>query len=261
MTTSTVVIGVLALQGAFHEHIAHLKTSINNLDLPTPATVMEVRTPAHLAQCQALVIPGGESTAISLVAESTQLLDPLRQFVRDPSKTIWGTCAGLILLAQKASSSSSSSVQTTRRNQTDDRKQKLIGGLDIRVERNHFGRQTDSFVAGIEIPEVTAGKKPFDCVFIRAPTVEAINITTNTEEEEEEEEGHLFVFAPSLPEQYHGKVRVLATLAADQARNGQASIVAVAQGNRVLGTSFHPELTSDTRLHEWWIKTMVLRNT
>lgn len=251
MTAST-VIGVLALQGAFIEHISHLETALTNLGLT--ANVIQVRTPEQLSQCSALIIPGGESTAISLVAERTGLLEPLREYVRDPTLTVWGTCAGLILLAQEASA--------TRK----DGGQQLIGGLDVRVARNHFGRQTDSFVAALEMPQILGGGlgvdgaaiPPFDCVFIRAPIVEAINIsypsttaTTITNSTDLVQAPPLAVDSP--------KVRVLATLPAELSRSGQPTIVAVAQGTNILGTSFHPELTEDTRLHEWWIKHMVFR--
>lgn len=246
MTASNVVIGVLALQGAFIEHIKHLQSALDNLGLS--GDVIEVRTPAQLAQCSALVIPGGESTSISLVAERTGLLEPLRSFVRDPSNAVWGTCAGLILLAQQA-------TRTTR-----DGGQQLLGGLDVRVARNHFGRQTESFTAALKMPLVLgndADTKPFDCVFIRAPIVEAINATKLSQSTTPEVvEGH--VSAPDLPKD-SPKVQVLATLPAELARNGTEAIVAVTQGTNVLGTSFHPELTEDTRLHEWWIKTMVFR--
>lgn len=245
MTASNLIIGVLALQGAFVEHIKHLQSALANLGLS--GDVIEVRTPAQLAQCSALVIPGGESTSISLVAERTGLLEPLRSFVRDPTRAVWGTCAGLILLAQQA-------TRTTR-----DGGQQLLGGLDVRVARNHFGRQTESFTAALKMPLVLgtdAETKPFDCVFIRAPIVESINATKLNQSTPVVVED--LVSAPDLPKD-SPKVQVLATLPAELARNGKEAIVAVTQGTNILGTSFHPELTEDTRLHEWWIKTMVLR--
>lgn len=238
--TADTVIGVLALQGAFIEHISHLQKALLKLSLT--ATVIEVRTTSQLASCSALIIPGGESTAISLVAERTELLEPLRSFTRDPSKSIWGTCAGLILLAQQASK--------TRR----DGGQQLIGGLDVRVARNYFGRQNESFIAKLEVPEVFSEGKPFDCVFIRAPIVEAINITSLDAENIEGSTD--LVNAPPLPED-SAKVRVLATLPAELSRTGESTVVAVVQGTNILGTSFHPELTDDTRLHEWWLSSMV----
>jgi 5'-phosphate synthase pdxT subunit len=116
-------VGVLALQGAFQEHI-HLLSQLR----PQPPT-LAVRTTDDLARCDALIIPGGESTTMSLLAQRTGLLEPLRSFVRD-GKPVWGTCAGMILLADEVVGGSAKQGG-----------QEGIGGIGIRVVRNQWGRQ------------------------------------------------------------------------------------------------------------------------
>ena len=118
-------VGVLALQGAFHEHANHINRLRETSDLNVRAVL--VREPLHLEACQALIIPGGESTAIVLGAHRAGLLEPLRLWVRQ-GKPTWGTCAGMILLAREATGGKKGG-------------QELIGGIDIRVGRNGFGSQ------------------------------------------------------------------------------------------------------------------------
>ncbi|KAI9370566.1 class I glutamine amidotransferase-like protein [Aspergillus egyptiacus] len=261
-----VTVGVLALQGAFHEHIVLLKKAAATLVCEQSSSAhwefLEVRTPQELERCDALVLPGGESTAISLVAARSNLLEPLRDFVKVHRKPTWGTCAGLILLAESA-------------NRTKKGGQELIGGLDVRVNRNHFGRQTESFQAPLELPFLTtAGETksqgPFPAVFIRAPVVEKILPHQDGVQVDESQRDETVV-APSRQAESEAArkamsrdVEVLATLpgrAARLATEGKTidadeetgDIVAVRQGN-VFGTSFHPELTGDERIHAWWLR-------
>ena len=177
-------------------------------------------------------------------------------------KPTWGTCAGLILLAESA-------------NRTKKGGQDLIGGLDVRVNRNYFGRQTESFEASLVLPFLAAkddedGDKPFNGVFIRAPVVEKLLPVV---EGKQSAEGNLdeTVIAPArAPEgekamrQVLQPVKVMATLpgrsqglreklAAMDLGDEIGDIVAVKQGN-VFGTSFHPELTEDARIHVWWLQ-------
>ncbi|KAE8212172.1 hypothetical protein CF327_g4145 [Tilletia walkeri] len=148
-------IGILALQGAFHEHAAHITSLASpTLDI-APALV---RTPTDLAACNALIIPGGESTAIALGAQRAGLMDPLRQWVAQGHPT-WGTCAGMIMLSNQA-------IGAKRGGQS------LIGGVDIRVGRNGYGSQVDSFEVGLEVPAL--GEAPFPGVFIRAPVIDSL---------------------------------------------------------------------------------------
>lgn len=187
-------IGVLALQGAFAEHLAILRR------LGVEAS--EIRLPEQLKSLDGLIIPGGESTTIGKLAVDFNLMEPLIEF--GERKPIWGTCAGAILLSKDAR-----------------REQPLLGLMDIRVERNAFGRQVESFEADLDVPALGNGSKvaaPFHAVFIRAPLIEKVS----------------------------GKAEVLATLA-------DKRIVAAKEGN-LLATSFHPELTADDRFHRYFIE-------
>jgi len=141
-------IGVLALQGAFRAHAEVLRG--------LGAEVAEVRTPAQLAEVDALVLPGGESTAMSLLLVSTGLVEPLRHRLAG-GLPVLGTCAGMILLARE--------VLDGRPDQVS------FGAIDLVVRRNAYGRQVDSFEADLA---VTGLDRPFHAVFIRAPGVEAV---------------------------------------------------------------------------------------
>lgn len=186
-------IGVLALQGDFAEHIVMLRS----LGVETA----EVRLPEHLNRLDGLIIPGGESTTIGKLAVAYNLMEPLRTFGQ--RHAIWGTCAGAIFLSKDVS-----------------RDQPLLSLMDIKVERNAFGRQLDSFEADLDIPELkqaTGTDAPYHAIFIRAPIIESVG----------------------------GDARVLSTVP-------DGRIVAAQQGH-LLATSFHPELTNDTRFHEYFL--------
>ena len=142
-------IGVLALQGAFVEH----EQMLGRLGVET----VEVRLPQDLAGLDGLIIPGGESTTIGKVAVRWGLLEPLRGFAADGGP-LWGTCAGLILLARRVRDAVPG--------------QPLLRVMDITVRRNAFGRQVDSFEADLEVPAL--GERPFHAVFIRAPVIEEV---------------------------------------------------------------------------------------
>jgi 5'-phosphate synthase pdxT subunit len=189
-------IGVLALQGDFREHIRILRR--------LGADANEVRLPQHLSGLDGLILPGGESTTVGKLAIEYQLLEPLRDLAAN-GLPIWGTCAGLILLACDIG-----------------RKQPVIGALDVRVQRNAFGRQVDSFEADLTIPVLAEPERPFRAVFIRAPLITAVG--------------------PG--------VEVVASLAG--IRSSGATIVAVQQ-EHLLGTAFHPELANDDRFHQYFL--------
>ena len=145
------MIGVLALQGDFAEHITVLRK------LGVPAA--EVRLPEHLEGLEGLIIPGGESTTIGKLAQDFGLYEPLRRFAR--RHAVWGTCAGAIFLSKDAR-----------------RPQPLLGVMDITVERNAFGRQVDSFEVDLSIPALKAvdpENRPYHAVFIRAPLIESVS--------------------------------------------------------------------------------------
>ena len=140
-------IGVLALQGAFIEHIKMLQR--------IGVEAVEVRLPHQLDELDGLIIPGGESTTIGKLATEYGLIAPLRQFAQ--SMPTWGTCAGMIFLAKDIGID----------------EQPILGAMDITVDRNAFGRQIDSFETDLQI--VGLAGAPFHAVFIRAPVVTAVN--------------------------------------------------------------------------------------
>jgi 5'-phosphate synthase pdxT subunit len=141
-------LGVLALQGNFREHIKVLRQ--------LGVTADEIRQPSHLARLDGLILPGGESTTIGKLAAEYRLLEPLRALAAD-GMLMWGTCAGLILLARDVGSD-----------------QPLIGQLDVSVQRNAFGRQIDSFETDLLVPALTEPRRPFRAVFIRAPIITSV---------------------------------------------------------------------------------------
>lgn len=138
-------IGVFALQGDVREHLQALTT--------LGADAFPVRRPAELERCDGLVLPGGESTTMAKLARTFELLDPLRERVAAGMPT-FGTCAGMILLADRIEDGAVG--------------QETIGGLDVTVRRNAFGRQVDSFEADLDFTGLDA---PVHAVFIRAPWV------------------------------------------------------------------------------------------
>ena len=186
---SQLCVGVLALQGAFREHVA----AVTRLG----ATAREVRQLKDIAGIDALIIPGGESTTMGKLLNEWNMLEPLRQRILD-GMPVYGSCAGLILLCREIENSD----------------QPRLGVLDATVRRNAFGRQVDSFETDLNIPEI--GADPIPAVFIRAPVITGVG----------------------------AGVTVLAEV------KGQA--VAVRQNN-ILATSFHPELTPDTRMHSYFL--------
>ncbi|WP_274362415.1 pyridoxal 5'-phosphate synthase glutaminase subunit PdxT [Paenibacillus thermotolerans] len=182
-------IGVLSLQGAVAEHIRMIEAG--------GATGVAVKRKEQLDELDGLIIPGGESTTIGKLMRTYGFIDAIRQF-SEQKKPIFGTCAGLIVLAKQLSSG----------------EEPHLGLLDITVSRNAFGRQRESFE--VDLP-MKGWDKPIRAVFIRAPLIEKVE----------------------------SPVDVLATYG--------DGIVAVREGH-LLGTSFHPELTDDTGMHEYFIK-------
>lgn len=183
-------VGVLALQGAFSEHAACLAAA--------GSEVSEIRLAADLARVDGLIIPGGESTSISLLMLEYGLFDPLRELALS-GFPIWGTCAGLIMLSRLSNGSYP----------------KTLGVLDLRVDRNAYGRQIDSFESELDVPVL--GSKPFRGIFIRAPKITSVG--------------------PDIE------------ILCQQPENGP---VAARQGN-LLVCSFHPELSGDLRFHVYFL--------
>ena len=255
--TMKITVGVLALQGAFVEHISLLQHAATaDLASEYPEVYFEfvtVRTPAELGLCHALILPGGESTSISLIAERTGLLNPLREFVKVQRRPVWGTCAGLILLAETADKTKSTG-------------QELIGGLDVRVHRNYFGRQVESFEAELDLPFLGPDRSSFHSVFIRAPVVEKVLPAAASVLHKTIEEPDGTVIAPQLKattaeveilSRLPGRAKTLRSTTTTAEELGEdGDIIAVKQGN-VFGTAFHPELTGDGRIHAWWLREVV----
>lgn len=249
MTSQTThVIGVLALQGAFSEHLQHLQKAIEAADLAAYLfQLIEVKTPEQLQQCSALVLPGGESTSMSLIAERNGLLEPLREFVRE--KPVWGTCAGLIMLAAE--------IHNARPHQ------KALGGMNIRVARNAFGRQLELFHTMCDFSSFAPGVSAFKTVFIRAPVVSGI-ISNN----EVTPVGPKHMHQPNVCSNQENRVLSSFDLIVKTESSNTAPVeilhalddglvVAVRQGNK-LGTSFHPELAEDCSFHYWFVKEFVV---
>ena len=199
--SQTPLIGVLALQGDVREHVAALEAS--------GAKAIAVRRASELSEVDGLVLPGGESTTMSRLLEIFELLEPLRARIAD-GMPAYGSCAGMILLANK--------ILDGRPDQ------QQLGGLDVIVRRNAFGRQVDSFEE--DLPFTGISDEPVHAVFIRAPWVESAGPAVD-----------VLARVPETP-----------TAGAAAGR-----IVAVRQGN-VLATAFHPELTGDTRVHRLFVE-------
>ena len=209
-------VGVLALQGAFIEHVYALR------DLGVEAK--QVRLPEDLAGLDGLIIPGGESTAIGKLMDRWELIEPVKEMAAE-GKAIWGTCAGMILLAKDIGGLN----------------QPLLGLMDIKVKRNAFGSQLDSFEADLDVPafekelsgQESTESHPFHAVFIRAPLIEKVG--PQAEE------------LACIP----GQKETGPVLSQDE--RGQDTIVAARQDN-LLATAFHPELTPDRRFHQLFLK-------
>lgn len=193
---ATPTVGVFALQGDVREHVAALQRA--------GVDTLAVRRPEELARCDALVLPGGESTTMYKLARTFELFEPLAERIRSGMPT-FGTCAGMIMLAQKIEDGIDG--------------QETLGGLDIVVRRNAFGRQVDSFETNLQF---TGLDDPVHAVFIRAPWVESVS----------------------------SGVEVLATVTEGEAAG---RIVAVRQRN-LMATSFHPEMSGDDRVHRQFVE-------
>tara|TARA_B100000029_G_C17291513_1_gene857166 strand:- start:57 stop:641 length:585 start_codon:yes stop_codon:yes gene_type:complete len=183
-------IGVLAIQGDFREHGLMLDSIGQSWD--------EIRLPNQLSDLDGLIIPGGESTTIVQLIDTYNLRIPIQRLASN-GLAIWGTCAGMIVVAKTLS----------------DKKPVPLGLMDIAVSRNAFGRQIDSFETTVSVTGIKG--EPIHAVFIRAPQI--LNTGPN--------------------------VDILSTL-----ENGTPVTV---RENKILATSFHPELTEDTRMHELFI--------
>ncbi|MFN3266546.1 MAG: pyridoxal 5'-phosphate synthase glutaminase subunit PdxT [Deinococcales bacterium] len=186
-------IGVLALQGAFREHRLMLES--------LGCSVREVRLPKHLEGLDGVIFPGGESTTIGKLMVHYGFIRALREY-HQKGGAIFATCAGAILLATEITES----------------EQPHLDLLEMRVRRNAFGRQVDSFEVLLEVKGLA---QPFPAVFIRAPIIESVGTGVQ------------------ILARYHDQIVLV-------------------QKNRLLASSFHPELTNDPRLHQYFLDHVVL---
>ena len=202
----TITIGVLALQGDVREHRAALESA--------GARTVGVRRPEELARVDGLVLPGGESTTIDKLLRIFELDEPLRARIAD-GLPVYGSCAGMILLADRILGGTAD--------------QRTIGGLDVTVRRNAFGRQVDSFETDLAFSGLPDGGPSVHAVFIRAPWVEEVGPGVEVLARIPD------ASAPGIPDAAAGR------------------IVAVQQGP-LLATSFHPEISGDARVHERFVQ-------
>ncbi len=200
-------IGVIAIQGDVEEHIKALKATLAERGENENGEVIRIKHRGIVSSCDAIVIPGGESTTIGRLMEREGITEELRNAAEE-GKPLLGTCAGMILLAKEGDEE----VKKTG--------QPLLGLMDVRVKRNAFGRQRESFEAPLKM---SIFDEPFPGVFIRAPCITHAADT----------------------------VDVLATLDDDINR-----IVAARQGN-IMALAFHPELTGDRRIHHYFLDTLL----
>lgn len=197
---SAPTVGVFALQGDVREHLQALsEAGVNSL---------AVRRPEELSKCHGLVLPGGESTTMYKLARTFELFEPLAERIRGGMPT-FGTCAGMILLAEKIEDGIDG--------------QESLGGLDIVVRRNAFGRQVDSFETDLDF---VGFDDPVHAIFIRAPWVESISSGVN----------------------------VLATVPKKTAFASAAGRIVAVQQRNVMATSFHPEVGGDNRVHRHFVE-------
>lgn len=199
MRSAEFKIGVLDIQGSVEEHFEMLKKC--------GVAAVLVKNVRDLNYISGLIIPGGESTHISMMMEHGGLFDAIKKKIGN-GMAVYGTCAGAILLAKKITGD------------TGARKVKSFGVIDIEIERNAYGRQVDSFEVDVKVPAIDGGKneqKNFPAIFIRAPKIKSV-----------------------------GKnVKILAKYKDE---------IVMAQQKNILVSTFHPELTNDTRAHEYFLK-------
>ncbi|ACP45824.1 SNO glutamine amidotransferase [Sulfolobus islandicus Y.G.57.14] len=193
-------IGIIAYQGSFEEHYLQLKRAFDKWSINGEIT--PVKIPKDLKDIDGVIIPGGESTTIGLVAKRLGILDELKEKITS-GLPVMGTCAGAIMLAKEVSDAKVGKTS-----------QPLIGAMNISIIRNYYGRQRESFEAIIDLSKIGKGKA--NVVFIRAPAITKL----------------------------WGKAQSLAEL------NG---VTVLAEENNILATTFHPELSDTTSIHEYFL--------
>ena len=190
-------IGVIGIQGAVSEHITVMEKTLQETN--TPGEVFVIKDKDQMKKVNALILPGGESTTISRELYKTGINDVIYDRIKNDSLPVMGTCAGCVLLASEL---------------TDNTKDvKLLSAMNMKVKRNAFGRQRESFE---KIIDVEGFSKPYNAVFIRAPVIEKV----------------------------WGNCKILGKI---------ENKIVMARQNNLLALSFHPELTDDIRIHEYFL--------
>lgn len=258
-----ITVGVLALQGSYHEHIAHLTSLFQELSdderycSKFEFRSREVKKVEDLHTLDGLILPGGESTTMSILLQRNGLLETLKKVIQVEKLPCWGSCAGLILLCNEITNTS---VDMSGRNVEKSMKYRSIGGLDVRVDRNSFGRQLDSFSENFILEDFDGElhNAKFTCVFIRAPIIREVLSpkTCYLKEDPHSDFENKIVRSTYIGDEVdRAKPEVLLRLGLNEKNS---MIVAVKQGN-LLGTSFHPELVSgDYRMHKWFIDRFII---
>jgi len=203
----SITVGVLSIQGDVQENLLSTKTALDELDID--GKVVSVKTPDEISQLDGLIIPGGESTTIGHLSLANDSLKVLKEKI-DGGMPVLGICAGMIMLSKTANDKVVGKID-----------QPLLNILDIKLERNSFGRQRESFETDVSMDSIDISK--FNGVFIRAPSVSDVG----------------------------SDIEILA--------KHNEKIVAIKKGN-VIGTAFHPELTNDTSLHKYFVNLIATKN-
>ena len=203
----SITVGVLSIQGDVQENLLSAKTALDELDID--GKVVSVKTPDEISQLDGLIIPGGESTTIGHLSLANDSLKVLKEKING-GMPVLGICAGMIMLSKTANDKVVGKID-----------QPLLNILDIKLERNSFGRQRESFETDISMDSINIQK--FNGVFIRAPSVSDVG----------------------------SDIEILA--------KHNEKIVAIKKGN-VIGTAFHPELTTDTSLHKYFVNLITTKN-
>ena len=203
----SITVGVLSIQGDVQENLLSTKTALDELDID--GKVVSVKTPDEISQLDGLIIPGGESTTIGHLSLANDSLKVLKEKING-GMPVLGICAGMIMLSKTANDKVVGKID-----------QPLLNILDIKLERNSFGRQRESFETDVSMDSINISK--FNGVFIRAPSVSDVG----------------------------SDIEILA--------KHNEKIVAIKKGN-VIGTAFHPELTTDTSLHKYFVNLITTKN-
>mmetsp|Transcript_19575 Transcript_19575/g.29011 ORF Transcript_19575/g.29011 Transcript_19575/m.29011 type:complete len:256 (-) Transcript_19575:95-862(-) len=239
-------IGVLALQGAFSEHAQSFRK--------LGAEVVEVRLPSDFQSIDAIVLPGGESTAIALIGERWNIFPELKKWVQE-DRPIWGTCAGMILLSDRALMQKEGG-------------QPLVGGLDVEVCRNYFGSQISSFEQKIDTSAFKLDKlaqhfesEPYSAVFIRAPAILEVGSgdievlsrvrASPCAQARRSIENIVSSIDKGDPKELE-RFKHLSSFV-DASQKVLPEVIVAARKKNILATAFHPELTSDLRWHAYFM--------